>query len=240
MPLKKRNAAASVIGALAALGTALFIWRAMAQITIPRGYDSFSIPANAQTTENFSLAAGTLTDSAGSPSQAFSGAITFQGGAAVSGYTGDTLIERIRAVTVPGDTPLQVNGFSLASVGTMPITFADGTSASYSVTVAQSPSTKSTGKMSFASGGTYENTLNINVQYTFTANGEPTFKFDAAPNGIPAIAYSSSGTWQVNGASVTLTRQTGQSAMVSHDIVLGPKKMPNPASLGLGLNCNTN
>lgn len=230
MPLNRKKTVTGLVGALATVVLSVFIWRAMAQTTIPAGYDSFSTPANAQTTENFSLPAGALTDSAGSPSQAFNGTITFQGGAAVNGYTGDTVIERTQAVTVPGSSPLQVTGLNLVSVGTIAVTFSDGTTTNYSVAVAQSPSTKSTGTMNFASGGTFTNNLNINVLYTFTASGEPAVKYDAAPNGIPAIAFSSSGTWQVNGSSVSITPQTEQSALASHNILPAPKKLPPPSS----------
>ena len=244
--------------AAAALAVTVLIWRAKAQTVISAGYDQFSTPANAVSQETLTLPEGALKDEAGSPSNAFSGPVTFEGGAAVSGYTGDTVIERTQNVTVPGNTPLQVIGVNLVSVGTIPITFQDGTSANYSVGVSQSASTASTGTMNFSANGTFTNTLNVNVEYTFTAAGEPNGVFDAAANGIPAIAFNSSGTWQANGGgapdivrrmgddavttggggtggatgatgtTVTIVPNTEQSALAAHGI--GPAPSPKPTS----------
>jgi|HubBroStandDraft_6_1064221.scaffolds.fasta_scaffold207118_2 hypothetical protein len=230
----KRNATLVFIAAAASLAVTVFIWRVKAQTVIDSGYDQFSTPSNAVSQETLSLPAGALTDEAGSPSNAFDGQVTFEGGAAVTGYSGDTVIERTQNVTVPGSTPLQVIGVNLASVGTIPITFQDGTSANYSVGVAQSTSTQSTGTMNFASNNTFTNTLNVNVQYTFTASGEPNGVFDAAANGLPAIGFSSSGTWQSTGSGgVTIVPNTEQSALAKHGIGPPPCKEKLDGSIGV-------
>jgi hypothetical protein len=202
--------------AVTALAVTALIWRANAQTVISAGYDQFSTPANAVTQETLTLPAGALMDESNFPSNAFTGQVTFEGGAAVSGYTGDTVIERTQSVTVPGSTPLQVIGVNLISVGTIPITFQDSTSANYSVSVSQSSSTASTGTMNFSSDGTFTNTLNVNVQYTFTAPGEPVAVFDAAPNGIQAIAFSSMGTWAPSGGGAAdIRRSLGEDAVTT-------------------------
>lgn len=210
----KRNAAFMFVAACAVIAVSVLVWRAKAQTVISAGYDQFSTPANAVTQDSLSLPEGALTDGNGYASVAFTQTVTFEGGAAVAGYTGDTVIERTQNVTVPGSTPLQVIGINLASVGTIPISFEDGTSANYQVSVSQSQSTASTGTMSFASDGTFTNSLSVNVEYTFTASGEPTATYDAAANGIAAIAFTSSGTWDANGGSsaVDIQRRLGDDA----------------------------
>ena len=201
MAQRKKTIALALLSLIVALTVSVFVWRAKAQTIINAGYDQFSTPANAVTQETLSLPEGELTNASGSPSVAFNGTITFQGGAAVSGYTGDTVIERTQNVTVPGSTPLQVIGLNLISVGTVTINFQDNTSVNYNVAVSQSTLTASTGSMSFASNGTFTNSLSVNVEYTFTAQGEPTAVIDAASIGIPAIAFNSSGSWAADGAS---------------------------------------
>jgi hypothetical protein len=252
----KRNTAAVFLAAAAALAVTVFIWRAKAQTVINAGYDQFSTPANATSQDTLTLPAGAIKNAAGSPSNAFSGTVTFEGGPAVTGYSGDTVIERVDSVTVPSPTPttpLSVVGINLVSVGTIPITFSDNSSANYSVSVSQSPSTASTGSMTFSSGGTFTNTLSINVEYTFTATGEPTAYYDAAPNGMPSIPFSSSGTWQATGSGgedvvregkadlassssssggVIITPNTEQAAWASHGIGPVPKKTVIPFQPG--------
>jgi hypothetical protein len=197
----KRNTALVFLAA-AAVAVTVFIWRARAQTVINAGYDQFSTPANATTQETLTLPEGAITDSAGSKSNAIMNQpVTYQGGPPVTGYTGDTVIERTENVTVgvgTSSTPLLVIGVNLVSVGTIPITFQDGSSADYSVSVAQSASTQSNGTMTFMTNGMFNSSLNINVQYTFMAPGEPTETFDAGPHNM-TIGLSSMGTWQVTG-----------------------------------------
>jgi len=198
--------------AMAALAVTVLIWRAKAQTVINAGYDQFSTPANAVTQETLSLPAGALTNAGGASSLPFNGQITFQGGPPVSGYTGDTVIERTQNVTVPGGTPLSVYGINLVSVGTVPIEFSDNTSVNYSVSVSQSSVTASTGTMNFTADGNFTNNLSVNVQYTFSAPGEMTTTIDAASIGIPAIAFSSSGQWQADGSGGTDIRRMSDDA----------------------------
>lgn len=233
MTRSRRSLALFAIAIVITFALTVFIWRTKAQTVINPGYDQFSTPSNATSSETLSLPAGAITDAAGNGSEAFSGPVTFEGGPAVSGYTGDTVIERTQSVTVPGSTALQVIGLNLVSVGTISVTFTDGTSANYSVSVSQSPSTASTGTMSFASGGSFNNSLSINVEYTFTSSGEPTATFDAAPNGLPAIGFTSSGTWTVDGTTssgdnVSITPQTEQAQLASHGITPAPSPTPTP------------
>jgi hypothetical protein len=222
----KRNITLALLAA-GAVAVTVFLWRAKATTIILEGYDPFSTPANALTQESLSLPPGALTDSTGSLSEAFNGQVTYQGGAVVAGYTGDTVIERIQNVTIPGSTRLVVIGINLVSVGTIPITFQDGSSANYSVSVSQSPSTQSNGTMTFASNGTFTSTLSINVQYTFSATGEPTIKFDAGPHGLPSIALSSAGTWQSTGnGGVIIHPDTEQGLLASHNVLPAPSPKP--------------
>jgi len=203
------------------------IWRTSAQTVIPAGYDQFSTPANGGTQETLTLPAGFFTDSAGSGSAEFTGNVVYEGGPAVSGYSGDTVIERTETVQGSGQTPLQVIGLNLAGVSPITVQFADGTSASYAVSVSQSPSVASTGTMIFAAGNTFTNTLAINRAYTFTPKiGLPVF-YDAAANGWPAIPLSSSGTWSVSsGGKVTIIPVTEKAP--THVHVITPPPSPTP------------
>jgi hypothetical protein len=220
--MRGRNALFLAGLALVVMGAAA-IWRTNAQTVIPAGYDQFSTPANGGTQETLSLPAGFFTDSSGSASSEFNGQVVYEGGQPVTGYTGDTVIERTATVQGSGPTPLQVIGLNLAGVSPITVQFADGTSASYAVSVSQSPSVASTGTMTFASGGTFTNTLSINRAYNFTPESGPPVFYDAAANGWPAIPLSSSGTWSVSGkGKVIIIPVTEKAPTHVHVIVPAP------------------
>jgi len=236
---------------LVAATASVFIWRANAQTVINAGYDQFSTPNNAATQGSLSLPAGALTDAAGSPSLALNDApVTYQGGTNVQGYNGDTVVERTANVTVPGTTPLLVIGLNLVSTGTVQVQFQDGTSANYSVSVAQSPSTRSQGSMTFNNGGTFSSSLGVNVQYTLTAPGEPQAIIDAAKIGLPAIDLSATGTWQAGGGGSDEVGGPGLAAISSsggviirpgthmapnhaHNIIPAPSPTPKPTTTAI-------
>jgi len=192
----KKTVLVTAIAAVAVFAATVFIYRAKAQTVINPGYDQFATPSSG-TTQSLTLAFGALHNAAGSPSEPLVNVpVTFEGGANVQGYNADTVIERTQSVTVPGSTPLLVIGINMVSVGTIPVTFADNSSANYSIGVAQSSTQSSTGNMTFNSDGSFTNNLNVNIQYTFTAAGEPTTVINA-----DTIAFNSTGTWQASGGS---------------------------------------
>lgn len=211
----KRNTILTFVTCMVIGLVALSLWRAGATTTIGAGYDQFATPANAVTHEDISLAAGFFTNASGSSSNAFNGTITFKGGDPVQGFTGDTVIERMQDVTVPGDTSLVLYGLRLVSVGTIHVTFADGSAADYAVSVKESPSQVSSGTMHFDSNGTFSNSLQINRQYTFTSTGQPTKVLDSAAAGWSAISLTSTGTWQMSNGPVAESNQPGTMAAVA-------------------------
>jgi len=195
----KRNTVLTLMTSLFVGLLAFGLWRAGATTTITAGYDVFATPDNAVTHEDVSLGAGFFVNAAGHSSNAFSGTLTFKGGDAVQGFNGDTVIERMQDVVVPGDTSLVLYGLRLVSVGTIHVTFSDGSAADYSVSVKESPLQVSSGTMHFSADGTFSNSLQINRQYTFSSPGQPTKVFDSAAGGWSAISLTSTGTWQMGG-----------------------------------------
>src|SRR5436853_51128 len=193
----KRNTILTLVSGMLIGLVAIGLWRAGATTTITAGYDQFATPANAVTHEDMSLDAGFFVNAAGRPSNAFSGTVTFKGGDPVQGFSGDTVIERMQDVAVPGDTSLVLYGLRLLSVGTIHVTFSDGSAADYSVSVKESPSQVSSGTMHFNADGTFSNSLQINRQYTFSSLGQPDKVFDSAAGGWSAISLTSTGTWQM-------------------------------------------
>jgi hypothetical protein len=227
-----------VIGLVIGIG-AISIWRAGATTTVPKGYDVFVTPDNAVTYEEVSFAAGFFTNSAGNPSNAFSGTITFKGGEAVQGFNGDTVVERTQDVTVPGDTPLSLFGLRLVSAAPIRVTFSDNTSADYDVSVKESSVAASTGTMHFNADNTYSNSLQINREYTFTSPGQPDRVFDSYVGGWPAISLSSSGTWSTGSSfttnaavpaegTVVIRPNTHQAIIAQHAITVAPSPTPVP------------
>ncbi|HVG20044.1 MAG TPA: hypothetical protein VNI02_13420 [Blastocatellia bacterium] len=236
--MKRNTILTLIIGLVISIG-AINLWRAGATTTINRGYDVFVTPDNAVTHEDVSFGAGFFQNSAGSPSNTFNGTITFKGGQAVSGFNGDTVIERTQNVDVPGDTPLSLFGLRLVSAAPIHVTFSDNTSADYNVSVKESSIAPSTGTMHFNSDNTYSNSLQINREYTFTSPGQPTKVFDSYSGGVPAISLSSTGTWSsstssqtsANAAvpasgSVTIRPNTHQAIIAQHAITIAPRPSP--------------
>lgn len=205
--MKKKTIITLVIGLVISL-SAVSIWRASAATTVGRGYDLFDTPDNAISGEFLSLPAGFFTNSGQKGSNAFQGQVTLKGGADVPGFAADTVIERTNAVEVPGSTELLVIGLRMVAVGTINVTFTDGTSASYSVSVKESSAVPSKGSMFFNANNTFNSSLQINREYTFTSPGQPTKVFDSGTGDStsgpwPAISLSASGTWQPTTSSLT-------------------------------------
>ncbi|HJQ69021.1 MAG TPA: hypothetical protein VKA70_08615 [Blastocatellia bacterium] len=246
----KRNTKLTLIVGLVIIAGAVTLWRAGAMTTIGAGYDLFNTPDNAQTGENFNLAAGFFENSAGSPSTAFSGRVALKGGAAVPGYNADTVIERTQAVNVPGSTPLLLTGLRLVSVGAMRVNFADGSFADYSVSVKESPSVPSGGSMHFNADGTFSSSLQINREYTFTSPGQPNRVFDSGTGDSqfvawPAISLTATGTWESSGnetnaaiapgGGVTIRPNTHQSIIAAHATTIAPRPTPTRKEIGPGI-----
>ncbi len=234
----KRNTILTLVIGLIISVAAISLWRAGAATTIRAGYDQFATPDNAVTHEDLSLGAGFFTNAAGHSSNAFSGTLTLKGGIPVQGFNGDTVIERTQDVTVPGDTNLTLFGLRLVSASPLHVTFSDGTSADYNVSVKESSTHASTGTMHFSADNTFSNSLQINREYTFTSPGQPDKVFDSADNGWPAISLTSTGTWQSSGfgpmseaaaigGGVIVRPNTHQSIIAQHATTIASPK-PSP------------
>lgn len=201
--MKSKTLITLLIGIVISIG-AVSMWSASATTTIGPGYDLFNTPDNGASGESLSLPQGFFQNAAGKPSIAFHGGVTFKGGAPVPGYDADTVIERTQAVNVPGSTPLIVAGLRMVSAAPIRISFSDGSQADYNVSVKESSSVSSTGAMHFNADNTFNSSLQINREYTFTSFGQPTKVFDSALGGWPAISLTASGTWQpTTGAAAT-------------------------------------
>jgi hypothetical protein len=116
-------------------------------------------------------------------------------------------------------------GGDLVSVGTIHVTFTDGSAADYSVSVKESPSQVSNGTMHFNADGTFSNSLQINRQYTFSSPGQPTQVIDSAAAGWPAISLTSTGTWSMTGGMSA--PGSGPSAMAATSTSGGVTIVPN-------------
>ncbi len=227
--MKKKTIITLVIGLVISL-SAVSIWRASAATTIGRGYDLFDTPDNAISGEVLNLPAGFFTNSAQKGSNAFQGQVTLKGGADVPGFAADTVVERTNAVEVPGSTELLVIGLRMVSVGTINVTFTDGTSANYSVSVKESPSVPSKGSMFFNANNTFNSSLQINREYTFTSFGQPTKVFDSGTGDStsgpwPAISLSAAGTWQPTTSSLTtngVAAETDAAAVATGGVQIRP------------------
>jgi hypothetical protein len=200
--MRRKTIITLVIGLVISIG-AFSIWSAGATTTIGPGYDLFNTPDNGASGESLSLPAGFFVNSAGKPSLAFNGGVAFKGGEAVPGYYADTVIERTQSVDVPGATPLLVAGLRMVSVAPIKIGFTDGSQADYSVSVKESPSVASTGSLHFNADNTFNSSLQINREYTFTSPGQPDKVFDSAIGGWPAISLTAGGTWQPSTSAIS-------------------------------------
>jgi hypothetical protein len=248
----KRKTILTLIIGLAISISAISLWRAGAVTTIGAGYDLFNTPDNAQSGEDFDLPDGFFVNSAGKSSRAFKNKVVFKGGPAVPGYNADTVIERTRAVDVPGDTPLQVAGLRLVSVGGVTIAFTDGSQTNYSVSVKESSAVASSGAMHFNADGSFTSSLQINREYTFTSPGQPTRVFDSGTGDSqfaawPAISLTSTGTWQLSGngpesanaavppsGGVIVRPNTHQAIIAAHATQLAPKPTPTKIEIDPG------
>src|SRR5258706_11757452 len=144
--LHKNTLLTAVVVLILCVG-AVVVWRAKATTVVPAGYDEFATPANATSFEHWELSGGFFVNAAGSSSNPVSTTLTLKGGAPVPGFSTDTVIERQASVDVPGTTPLQVTGLRLISASPVHVSFQDGSSADYNVSVKESSTDRSTGEM---------------------------------------------------------------------------------------------
>ncbi len=235
--MKRNTILTLVIGAIISI-SAVSLWRSGAQAVIGTGYDQFSTPDNAVTSETLYIKEGTFSKG-GVPSKAFNDKLTLKGGPAVPGFTGDTVIERTNAVQVPGQTGLRLFGLRLVSAAPIRIDFVDNSSAYYNVTVKESSTTASEGTMYFNANNTFSSSLQINREYTFTSQGLSPVTIDSAAAGWAAIGLSATGSWSpssdthatnaaVPTGGVIIRPNTEQALLASHGIVPPPPPSPTP------------
>jgi hypothetical protein len=227
---------------------AVVVWRAKATTTVQAGYDEFQTPANATSFEYWNLPGGFFHNANGSSSNPVSATLTLKGGDPVPGFSTDTVIERQESVDVPGTTPLQVTGLRLISARPIRVTFQDGSTVYYNVSVKESSRERSTGSMDFYADNTFTNTLFINREYACSAAGQPTQEFDSTDLGWAPINLSGGGTWSVDpGLSmstaaahgVTIRPRTERDILVQHGLVPPtpsptPSPSPSPSATPIG------
>jgi hypothetical protein len=231
--LKKNLGLTLVVGLIVVLGSAALVMRgAGASVVVPAGDDTFTTPNDAQTFDNFSshpIPAGFF----GPGSLAYTGVITLKGGPPVDSTrwgSADTVIHRLNDVTVPGDTGLSVQGLSFVSASPITVDYEDGHSEQWDVSVGQSASTCSAGSMTFNSDGTFNSSLSIYPQYTFTSAGHAPVTLDTGAGGGPApIKLSSNnGKWSQVGTATVIDPGAEQSLLASHHINPPPPPSPTP------------
>jgi hypothetical protein len=238
----KRNTILTLVIGLVISIAAIGLWRAGAYTTVGHGYDVFNTPDNAVTGETLpAFNEGFFVNAAGAKSKFVpSATITFKGGAAVPGFYGDTVIERVSDVNVPGSTDLKMIGLRLVSTKKLHVDFADGTSADYDISVKESSVNASTGSMYFNSDNTFSSSLQINREYTFTSAGQPNKVAESVALGLDPIGLSATGTWQPSGhgptgnaaipvnGGVIIVPNTEQARWAAHGIFPAPPPSPSP------------
>jgi hypothetical protein len=233
------------VAVLLILGAAaVVVWRANAETIVKAGYDEFQTPPNATSFEPFNLPAGFFTNSSGSPSNPLSTTVYYKGGDPVPGFSADTVIRRVSDVSVPGSTALEVIGIRFVSASALRVTFQDGTTRFYTINVKESSTTSSGGNMNLYANNTFDNTLDINREYTCTSPGQPTKVFDSAAVGWSAIHLTGEGTWSLTGGrlaashgGVSIKPKTEQGLLEQHGLV-PPSPTPTPTKTGIAIEFN--
>jgi hypothetical protein len=215
MSLKRRYHLFTILSVLVVTAGGILTWRASAVTVVPAGYDQFNTIGGGATNETWSggLPSGFFKNKEGYNSNAIGGPLnmTFTGRNSVPGFSGDTVIERTSAVTVPGSSPLVLTGIQFIAEGQITAAFPAGTpSVTYSVLVQQSVIAPSTGTITFNLDGSYGSSLTVNRQYTFapTDTSQPNTVADSttARDGsgtllFPENEFSGTGTWSLPGGA---------------------------------------
>jgi len=249
---KARKMLSAVVLVIVA-AAAVTLWRANAATVVSAGVDQFQTPANATSFEPWNLPDGFFTNAGGSTSNAVSTTVYYKGGDPVPGYSADTVIRRVSDVTVPGSTALSVVGIRFLSTSTVPVTFHDGSTVNYSISVKESGSVSSGGTMNLYADNSFDNTLDINREYTCTAAGQPTKTFDSAALGWDPVHLSGEGTWALNPpgfaagsfaavarGGVTIKPNSEQSVLQQHGLVPpSPSPTPTPTMTQIGIDAQT-
>ncbi|HEU4390592.1 MAG TPA: hypothetical protein VFV34_22505 [Blastocatellia bacterium] len=198
-----------VVGGLLIVGIGMVVvWRTSATTIISRGYDEFQTPPNAVSNEDWNLPGGFFVKKSGSKSMPLSARVSFNRGAAVHGFSADTVIERLDSVRVPGATRVQVIGRRLVSAEPLAVSFEDGTTEHYDISVKESSKLRSSGRMDFFTNNEVAYHLDVNREYTCTANGQPAKVFDSTEVGWEPTRLSARGTWSVTGREVRIVPRT--------------------------------
>lgn len=211
-------------------GLSLAMRGAGASVVVPAGYDTFVTPDDARTFDDFSshpVPAGFF----GNGSLAFTGRVTLKGGPPVDSTkfgSADTVIKRNNSVTVPGDTSLTVTGLSFVSAAPITVTYQDGRTESWDVTVNASTATASAGSMHFNADGTFTSSLSIYPKYTFTRYGAAARVFDTGSSGgaAPINLASTNGTWSQSGSVTVINPGSEDSLLASHNVKPAPTPCP--------------
>lgn len=203
-------------------GLTLAIRGAGANVVVPAGYDTFVTPDDARTYDDFS-SHPVPADFFGPGSLAYTGRVTLKGGPPVDSNqfgSADTVIKRVNSVTVPGDTTLTVTGLSFVSAAPITVTYRDGRTESWNVTVGASTATGSAGSMHFNSDGTFTSKLAIYPKYTFTRFGAQPRTFDTGSSGgaAPINLSSTNGTWSQSGSVTVINPGSEDSLLASHGV----------------------
>jgi len=149
------------------------------------GNDEFETTANGESVHDFAgspIPAGFF----GTGSLAFGGTVTMEGvplNPAVSDT--DTIIQRHNTVTGPGgSTPLTMTALNLKGTAPITVTYQNGSTESWNVTVGLSQFKASTGTMTINSSS-FDSTLKVWPRFTFTRNGV-TKVLDTGGSGLTA------------------------------------------------------
>ncbi len=156
------------------------------------GNDEFETTANGESVHDFSgspIPAGFF----GTGSLAYGGTVTLEGVPLNPGVSDtDTIIQRHQTVTGPGgSTPLTMTALSLKSTAPITVTYSNGSTQSWNVTVGLSIFKSSTGTMTINSSS-FDSTLKVWPRFTFT-NGSSTKVLDTgSDSGLTASSTAAS------------------------------------------------
>ena len=156
------------------------------------GNDEFETTANGESVHDFSgspIPAGFF----GTGSLAYGGTVTLEGVPLNPGVSDtDTIIQRHQTVTGPGgSTPLTMTALSLKSTAPITVSYSNGSTQSWNVTVGLSIFKSSTGTMTINSSS-FDSTLKVWPRFTFT-NGSSTKVLDTgSDSGLTASSTAAS------------------------------------------------
>ena len=157
------------------------------------GNDEFETTANGESVHDFA-GSPIPADFFGTGSQPFAGTVTMEGvplNPAVSDT--DTIIQRHQTVTGPGgSTPLTMTALNLKGTAPITVTYGNGSTESWNVTVGLSQFKASTGTMTINSSS-FDSTLKVWPRFTFTRNGV-TKVLDTGGSGLTAASTAASQT----------------------------------------------